>query len=162
MTPIWKKFLKSLTPFLKKFTPFLKKFVVACINLKIISYLCIVHISLWRYDGDSDILKATLTLVFGDLNYHNQISIKDMQRWRLRVYVYSRGCAEGTCALTHTFRVYYILTSVGIDSVRSIEEAVVGLSHGMGRWRYPAFVWSLSKCLFTFWLGVSVGAFATE
>ena len=39
----------------------------------------------------------------------------------------------------HTFRVYYILTCVGIDSVRSIEKAVVGQSHGTGSSRYPAF-----------------------
>ena len=49
----------------------------------------------------------------------------------------------------HTFRVYYILTCVGIDSVRSIEKAVVGQSHGTGSSRYPVFRMWFNKGVLT-------------
>ena len=58
----------------------------------------------------------------------------------------------------HTVRVYYILTCVGIDSVRSIEKAVVGQSHGTGSSRYPAFRMWFNKVSNYSGAWVSVGA----
>ena len=49
------------------------------------------------------------------------------------------------------------MTSVGIDSVRSIREASYGLNSGTGRWRYPRFFLCGSKSngILTLWLWVS-------
>lgn len=62
-------------------------------------------------------ISDTVRFVFGDLNYHNQISIKDNSRGDAYgcIYVCSRGVPRVRVPSVHTFRVYYILTSVGIS-----------------------------------------------
>ena len=82
----------------------------------------------------------TVRFVFGDLNYHNQISIKDNGRGDAYgcIYVYSRGVPRVLVPSRTLLGVLYTDLR-GIDSVRSIEMVVVGQSHGAGSSRYPAF-----------------------
>lgn len=57
------------------------------------------------------------------------------------VYICAAGVCRGlTMPSEHTFRVYYILTSVGIqNSVRSIRDGFLGPKWGTSRRRIPRF-----------------------
>ncbi|MBR6938951.1 MAG: hypothetical protein IKH63_15450 [Prevotella sp.] len=85
---------------------------------------------------DSDILESVIDALFlVCLNYHNQISNQGIAEVNATgVCIYSRSVPRANYALTHTFRVYYILTSVGIQILFiPLERAVVGLNTRMGR-----------------------------
>ena len=55
------------------------------------------------------------------------------------VYHSQPECAEGHCALTHTFGCIVYIPSEGIKSVRSDKEAVVGLNRRDGQQEIPSF-----------------------
>ena len=86
--------------------------------------------TLWKSD--------TVRFVFGHLNYHTQIPIKDNGRSDAYgcVYMRSRSVPRAYYALTHTFGCI-VYTPEGIKSARSIGKAVVGLNDGTGSRRYP-------------------------
>ena len=90
--------------------------------------------TLWKSD--------TVRFVFGLLE-RRKLKLLNKDKCRGDAYgcVYHAQpeCAEGHCALMHTFGCIVYIPSEGIKSVRSIKEASYGLSHGTGSRRYPRF-----------------------
>ena len=106
-------------------------------------YFCIVYAHASAGEGsDTTYWKSdTGRFVFGDLNYHYQISIKgNAEVTPTGVYIRSRSVPRANYALNGTLLgASCIYSSVGIYSVRSIGMAVVGQSYSTSRCRYPVF-----------------------
>ena len=84
------------------------------------SYLCIVHThALGRMGGTVTYWKASLMLCFwlSETSTNDRPVKGNCGNECYGCSIYSRSVQRANCALTHTFRVYYILTSVGIRSL---------------------------------------------